>query len=122
MLTSHQRTMAAKAAAEKSPDEMPYETELDWKQMKKLKSETKARAWHVKVAGQNYQVCQVDTPRMGETLFGYKATGSGRIAEWKPLFEKKGTNHLMGIEYLLRVIEGQDISKLDLNTDSRYTA
>lgn len=111
-----------KTNMERPASDFNYETELEVRIMKKLKSETKVRAWHVKVAGQDYQVCQVCLPRMGETLYAYKATRSGRIDVWKPFFEKAGHDYLMGVEYLVRHLEGQDISKLNLNNDPRYTA
>lgn len=112
--------LAHKIASEKSINDFNYDSPLEWKFMKKLKSETQVRAWHVKVADVDYNITQVIKPRLGETLSGYKATKSGRILEWKPLFEKPGINHLIGIEYLLRHLEGQDISNLDLNEDDRY--
>ena len=112
--------LAHKVASEKSIGDFNYDSTLEWKYMKKLKSETQVRAWHIKVAGVDYNITQVIKPREGEMIAGYKATKSGRILDWKPLFEKPGVNHLVGIEYLLRYLEGQDISKLDLNDDDRY--
>ena len=111
-----------KVTMERPASDFNYETEMEVRIMKKLKSETKVRAWHVKVAGDDYNISQVCLPRMGEMLYAYKARRSGGIEVWKPLFEKPGHDYLMGVEYLVRVLEGQDISKLNLNNDPRYTA
>lgn len=115
-------THEQKVSMEKPASEFSYETELEVRIMKKLKSETRVRAFHVKVAGADYNITQIHLPRLGETLYAYKATRSGRIENWKPIFEKAGHDHLMGVEYLVRHLEGQDISKLNLSTDPRYSA
>lgn len=113
-------SLADKIASEKPITEFSYKSQLKWKFMKKLKSETQARAWHIKVEGVDYNITQVVKPCFGETITAYKASKSGRIIDWKPLFEKPGIDYLIGIEYLLRYLEGQDIANLDLNQDERY--
>lgn len=115
-----------KAERERALEEFIYESSLDWKFMKPLRSETEVRHWHVKVhLGQfneknkpifeDFNIHQVWLKRMGEQLAAYRATRSGRAVDLsQPLFKKTGEDYLHGIEYLLRYLEGQDISELDL--------
>jgi hypothetical protein len=121
---------ATKAEREKPLEDFLYESSLDWKFMKPLRSETEVRHWHVKVhLGQfneknkpifeDFNIHQVWLKRMGEQLTAYRATRSGRAVDLaKPIFKKIGEDYLHGIEYLLRYLEGQDISELDLRKDS----
>ena len=44
------KTLAEKINEERDIDEFEYESSLNWKYMKTLRSETKVRSWHVKVA------------------------------------------------------------------------
>jgi len=127
-------TVEQKAAKEKPISEMQYESSLDWRYMKKLRSETQVRHWHIKVhcgkfdnknqpIFEDFNILQTWVPRGGEKLMAYPATRSGRpvdLASKNKIFEKIGTNHLHGIEYLLRTLEGQDISKLRLDKDQPY--
>lgn len=92
--------------------DLKYQTSLKWSLVKKLKSETKVKAWHINIEGKDYVVTQSFKPRLGETLSAFKADKRGKITEWRPLFEKPGQDYLIGIEYLLRFLEGQDIEKL----------
>lgn len=117
-----------KELKEKDVEEMTYSSKLKWRYMKKLGSETHARHWHVKVEGteldkddnpimEDYNILQVFIPRAGEKLFAYHAKNSGRplsLDNSNCIFEKNGVNHLEGIEYLLRICNGEDISELDL--------
>lgn len=119
-----------KERAERSIEEFDYNTSLDWKYMKPLRSETQVRHWHVKVhlgkfneknkpVYEDFNVHQVWVARVGEQLSAYEATRSGRAVDLtKPLFRKYGDDWLHGIEYLLRYLEGQDISELDLTKSS----
>lgn len=120
-----------KAQLERPIEEMTYESRLKWRYMKKMRSETEARHWHVKVEGdkfdennnpilEDYNILQVRVPRRGERLICYRATKSGRPIELSTkyvVFDKIGIDHLHGIEYLLRVLEGQDISDLRLDQE-----
>jgi hypothetical protein len=119
-------TKETKANRERSLEEFSYQTTLDWKFMKKLKSETEVRHWHVKVHNgqfndkgrpvfEDFNIHQVWYRKEGERLTAYRATKSGRAIDIRqPLFSKEGEDWLHGVEYLLRVLEGQDISRLDL--------
>lgn len=122
-------TVEQKKAKEQPISEMHYESNLDWRLMKRLRSETQVRHWHVKVhCGQfdnknrpifeDFNVAQTWVKQGGEKLYGFRASRSGRPLDLCDyLFEKIGANHLHGIEYLLRVLEGQDISKLRLDQE-----
>jgi len=124
-------TLEQKKAAEKSVHEMEYESSLDWRYMKRLRSETAVRHWHIKVAtGEfssrnqpiyaDYNILQVWVHLLGERLMAYPASRSGRPVSLDRnimIFDKPGKNHLHGIEYLLRHLEGQDISDLRLDLD-----
>ena len=55
---------------------------------------------------------------MGETLRAYKAKRSGFAEDLsKPLFVKSGEDWLMGLEYLIRQLEGEDIDKVNLHEE-----
>lgn len=124
-------TKEEKAEAEQHWSEMEYESPLDWRFMKKLRSETQVRHWHVKVhlgkfnernkpVYEDFNILQTWVSRGGERLMAYPATRSGRPTDLAPsncLFNKIGSNHLHGIEYLLRLLEGQDISDLRLDRE-----
>ena len=117
---------------ERDIDEFEYESSLDWRFMKSLRSETQVRNWHIKIATgelnekekpiyDNYCIAQSYLGRdmngliPGETLIAYKAKKSGRPEDIsKMLFKKGGEDWLQGLEYLLRFIEGEDISTLNL--------
>lgn len=115
-----------KANREKPLEQFSYQSTLDWKFMKKLKSETEVRHWHVKVhidkynergkpIYEDFNIHQVWFRQMGERLTAYRATKSGRAIDIRqPLFVKEGEDWLHGVEYLLRVLEGQDVTNLDL--------
>ena len=121
-------TLEMKKQKEQPVSEMKYESQLDWRYMKRLRSETTARHWHIKVDSgkisyrnqpvyDDYNILQVWVPRYGERISAYKATRSGRaedISKKNQIFEKIGANHLHGIEYLLRHLAGEDISDLQL--------
>ena len=112
---------------ERPLEEMEYESQLQWKFMKRLRSETRVRHWHIKVhlgkmnekgkpVFEDYNLHQTFVGKIGERLSAFKATRSGRAADLsKPLFTKPGEDWLHGIEYLLRTLEGQDISELNLS-------
>lgn len=124
------KTKTQKESEEYSIDEFDYETGLDWRYMKKLRSDTKVRHWHLKVVTtetlegekpvyDNFCIAQVFSGMdnnglsMGETLTGYHAKKSGRPEDLsKPLFVKAGIDWLNGVEYLFRILEGEDVSKL----------
>jgi len=119
-------TKATKSDRERPLEEFSYTSRLDWKFMKKLKSETEVRHWHIKVhldkfnekgkpIFENFNIHQVWYGREGERLSAYRATRSGRAEDIRqPLFVKEGEDWLHGVEYLLRFLEGEDISSLDL--------
>ena len=121
-------TLEEKNEKEQNISEMKYQSTLDWRYMKKLRSETNVRHWHIKVHTgkydnknapifEDFNILQVWIKRMGERLMAYPATRSGRpinLNRENLIFNKKGSNHLHGIEYLLRFLEGQDISNLNL--------
>jgi hypothetical protein len=127
-MTRYPDTVAMKKAKEKNVSEMEYESTLDWRFMKRLRSETSVRHWHVKVhTGEmnsrnqpiydDYNIIQTWVHRIGERLMAYPASRSGRPVDLKRenmIFEKRGANHLHGIEYLLRHLEGEDITELQL--------
>ena len=121
-------TVDEKTAKEKPPEEMEYQSTLDWRFMKKLRSETKVRHWHIKVdlgkkkangqpQWEDFNIAQVWFHRQGEQLFAYRATRSGRPEDLLKdrIFMKRGQNYLHAIEYLLRHLEGQDISEMRLD-------
>jgi hypothetical protein len=104
-----------KIEKERDISEFQYESTLRWRFMKKLKSDTQVRAWHIKVGEDHYRLIQNRPPRMGEILSAYKATKGGTITDFRnPVFSKLGVDWLNGLEYLLRTLEGQDISELKL--------
>jgi hypothetical protein len=108
-------TKKEKISAERDISEFIYESNLNWKFMKKLKSNTGVRAWHIKVDNTHYRLIQSCLPRLGERLCAYPASRGGSVIEYgKPLFDKYGLDWLHGLEYLLRYLEGEDISKLKL--------
>ena len=113
----------AKTSKERDISEFTYESSLDWKFMKKLKSETKVRGWHVKVhlgkfneknkpVYEDFNISQMFIPRLGEKLTACRATRSGRPIDLDVnslLFKKPGEDWLLGLEYLLKHLEGYDI-------------
>lgn len=115
-----------KRERERPIEDIEYVSTLEWKFMKPLRSETQVRHWHIKVhlgkmnekgkpVFEDYNIHQVWIAREGERLSAFKATRSGRaINLGNLLFKKAGEDWLHGIEYLLRYLEGQDISELDL--------
>jgi len=122
-------SVEVKTNNEQQASEMGYESQFEWRLMKKLRSETQVRHWHVKVNRNNvdnkgreiwedYNILQTWIAKDGEKLFGYRATRSGRpVNICDVYFQKPGSNHLHGIEYLLRMLEGQDISQLRLDKE-----
>jgi hypothetical protein len=112
-----------KTSKERDISEFTYESTLDWKFMKKLKSETKVRSWHIKVhlgkfneknkpVYEDFNVTQAFFPRMGERVTACRATKSGRpitLNSNSLLFTKPGDDWLLGLEYLLKHLEGYDI-------------
>lgn len=131
MIERSTKTSKQKATVEQPLSEMKYESNIEWRYMKKLRSETEARHWHVKAHNgkfdgdnqpilEDFNILQVRVPLAGERLYCYRATKSGRPIELTRknlLFDKLGDNYLHGIEYLLRVLEGQDISELRLDKE-----
>ena len=94
--------------------------------MKSLSSETEVRQWHIKVDASQYNsrkpqytdfcIAQVWIPRVGEMLYGYRANKSGRPTDLMDyLFERPGEDWLLGLEYLLRCLEGESVDKLRLD-------
>jgi outer membrane receptor for ferrienterochelin and colicin len=105
-----------KTEKEKDISEFNYKSSLNWRFMKKLKSNTQVRAWHIKVGDKHYRLIQNRQSCLGEMLTGYNASKGGSVTDYKnPVFVKSGENWLHGVEYLLRTLEGQDISKLKLS-------
>lgn len=112
-----------KVAKERPISDFTYESSLDWKFMKKLKSETKVRSWHVKVhlgkfndknkpIYEDFNISQIWLPRLGEQLTATRATRSGRpteVSRESLIFQKPGEDWLLGLEYLLKSLEGHDI-------------
>ena len=121
-------SVEVKTGNEQAIDNMRYNSTLDWRYMKKLKSETNVRHWHIKIANgaqtesgniayDDWNVAQVWIARRGERLYAFPASRSGRPLDvMNFLFDMPGKNHLQGIEYLLRSIEGQDIEDIELST------
>lgn len=121
------RSLEEKTDREERISEMEYESSLDWKFMKKLRSETEVRHWHIKVhlgrsnngrpLFEDFNVIQTRVSRLGEQLYGYRATRSGKAILSDKIFDRPGENWLHGIEYLLRSLEGQDISQMRLDRE-----
>ncbi len=108
-------TKEEKEERERDISEFNYESTLKWRFMKKLKSDTQVRAWHIKVEDEHYRLIQNRVPRMGEMLTAFKASKGGSVSDYShPLFSKLGDDWLHGVEYLLRTLEGQDIKDLNL--------
>jgi hypothetical protein len=113
----------AKVSVERDISDFEYESSLDWKFMKKLKSETKVRSWHIKVhlgkfneknkpVYEDFNISQMFIPRLGEQLTVRYATRSGRPVDLNStslICMKPGTDWLLGLEYLLKSLEGYDI-------------
>lgn len=108
-------TKEEKIEKERDISEFQYESTLKWRFMKKIKSDTQVRAWHIKVGDDHYRLIQNQPSRMGELLSAYKASRGGSVTDFRnPIFTKQGDDWLKGLEYLLRTLEGQDISNLRL--------
>jgi len=109
-------TKEEKTRAERDISEFTYESTLKWKFMKKIKSDTGVRAWHIKVGEDHYRIIQNRLPRYGERLAAYAASRGGSVRDFSnPFFEEFGQDWLHGLEYLLRVLEGQDVTQLKLH-------
>jgi hypothetical protein len=112
-----------KISKERDISEFTYESTLDWKFMKKLKSETKVRSWHIKVhlgkfnekdkpIYEDFNISQVFIPKLGEQVSACRATKSGRPIDFNVnslIFMKPSNDWLLGLEYLLKHLEGYDI-------------
>jgi hypothetical protein len=108
-------TKEEKIDAERNISEFKYKSTLEWKFMKRIKSDTSCRAWHIKVGDNHYRLIQNRVARYGEILSAIPAGRGGSVQDYShPVFDKPGEDWLIGLEYLLRSLEGQDISKLKL--------
>lgn len=117
------KTIQQKIEDERDISEFTYESSLDWRFMKKLRSETDVRSWHIKVhLGEfneknkpvyvDYNLSQVWFSRLGDQLIVRPAKKSGRpidLSSKNIILQKNGEDWLLGLEYLLKHLEGKDI-------------
>lgn len=88
-------------------------SELDYQFKKDIKSNTKVKAWHVKIGKDNYQIQSTPLPRLYTIVLAYKATRTGKIID--------STEHLLcirtedlneGAEELIAVMKGEPTRKM----------